>query len=682
MVQVANLHGDLSMSGTRGRTLHSNLAPVDRLFTDRESSRARVRRLVHERSAEDGTTLVKLHGAPGVGTSELARQLATELADHYPDAGLEIDLGGPDPARAVPGEALLDRLLLLCGARTEEIPGTPAAKRDLFLRLTAGRTFVLVLDNAVGAGQVRALLPGRSRCLLLVTSLEALPRVGNVGKELPVHVGELEDEAVAEILRKGLPEDALEGVLEGTFDRLVGLCHGLPVLARLAIAYLDQRPFSGLEDLITHLEEGGGEHPRDRIAAHVAALTEPAGRVFRAVGAHAALGTTIDLRSLQSVLGDPAGMREGLNELATHSLARRVGSRRSVWLTVGSLVGSVAEERAGAEHVRRERLGALCSFYRDAAVRAASLLTRRPLLGAVPDADTGPVGADEVVEARNWLHTAADVLAAVVGESGAAGDHRTVIATAEAATVYLAEAGRTSERTALLRQGHEAAVAAGDTRARIRFGNLLGVAHLDRGAFDEAEAVVAHSLELAEPAGDTMELAASHEVLGIVAQRRGDHTRAVERLSHVRQLKEELHRPQALAVADLLIARSQIALGRCAEARERLEGALSVFAEPGQHRAPDAVNVAKVRSELGRALCVLGETEAAGVELREALKGFVERDMPLQRAHTLETLAATVRDAQVRDEHLTAAAGLYRDAGNVSEAERVESEREGPGPRP
>lgn len=74
MVQVANLHGDLSMSGTRERTMHSNLAPVDRLFTDRESSRARVRRLVLERSAEDVTTLVKLHGAPGVGTSELARQ--------------------------------------------------------------------------------------------------------------------------------------------------------------------------------------------------------------------------------------------------------------------------------------------------------------------------------------------------------------------------------------------------------------------------------------------------------------------------------------------------------------------------------------------------------------------------------------------------------------------------------
>lgn len=83
--------------------MHSNLPPVNRLFTDREYVRARVRRLVRQSDDHDGTTLVELHGAPGVGTSGLARHLAFELAEHYSDARIGVDLGGPDPDRATSG---------------------------------------------------------------------------------------------------------------------------------------------------------------------------------------------------------------------------------------------------------------------------------------------------------------------------------------------------------------------------------------------------------------------------------------------------------------------------------------------------------------------------------------------------------------------------------------------------
>ncbi|MBE2997964.1 tetratricopeptide repeat protein [Nocardiopsis sp. HNM0947] len=680
VVQVQNLHGNVTVAEPPERRMHSNLPPANRLFTDREYARARVRRLVHQSNNRDGVTLVKLHGAPGVGTSELARYLAFELADHYRDAQMGIDLGGPEPDRAVPAEALLDRLLLLCDVRSDQIPASPAAKRDLFVRLTDGKAFVLVLDNAVSAGQIRALLPARSRCLLLATSPNALPRVGNVEKELPVHVGDMENEAVTEILLRGMAEAEAGDLPEDALHRLVNLCHGLPALAHIALGYLEHNPFATTEDLIAHLEAGGEGGPRDRVAAYVSALSEQELRVFRTIGAHTALGLTVDQRAVEAALGNDPYVRQDLNKLAQLSLLHK-NARNSVWFTVGSLVGDVALERAGsAGGERSAQIEVLRRHYRDTAVRAASLLTRRPLLGASPELDDD-ARADErtVAQARDWLSTAVEVLTAVVRRSADAGDHTTVIATAEAASVYLAESGRNAERVALLAGGLEAATAADDVRARIRFGNLLGLAHMDRGAFDEAEALVVRSLELAEPAGDPMERAAAHEVLGLVSQRRGDHTRAVEGLLRVRELKEGLDRPQALAVTDLLIARSLIELGRCGEARDRLESALPVFSEPGQHRAPDAVNVAKVRMERGRALLGLGEREEAEAELREALNRFAELDIPLQRARTLEALADAAQDARARDEYLTAAAGLHRDVGDVAAAERVEAERDGTG---
>jgi DNA-binding SARP family transcriptional activator len=123
----------------------------------------------HHRSA--AVTVAVVSGTPGVGKTALAVHWAHQVAGHFPDGQLYVNLRGFDPSgsAAHPAEALRGFLDALEVA-PHRIPVELAAQVGLYRSMLAGRRVLVVLDNARDVEQVRPLIPGSPGCLVLVSS--------------------------------------------------------------------------------------------------------------------------------------------------------------------------------------------------------------------------------------------------------------------------------------------------------------------------------------------------------------------------------------------------------------------------------------------------------------------------------------------------------------------------------
>jgi hypothetical protein len=97
-----------------------------------------------------------------------------------------LDLEGLSDRRALDPREALARLLLTLGASRRAVPSQVDEAAALFRASLPGRRFLLVLDNAADADQVRPLLPAGTTCAALVTSSQALFEIGDA---LQVRVG-------------------------------------------------------------------------------------------------------------------------------------------------------------------------------------------------------------------------------------------------------------------------------------------------------------------------------------------------------------------------------------------------------------------------------------------------------------------------------------------------------------
>ncbi|NUS26552.1 MAG: AAA family ATPase, partial [Streptomyces sp.] len=136
-------------------------------------------------------------GRPGSGRSALAEELVQQVADRYDHGVLRARLSEPD-GTPVPVERTARELL----AALDRPTPAGAAEDDLTAALRealADRSALLLLDDAVTADQVDALLPDTPLCLVVAVSDGPLTGISDVR---PCTLGGLDTKSALELLTR------------------------------------------------------------------------------------------------------------------------------------------------------------------------------------------------------------------------------------------------------------------------------------------------------------------------------------------------------------------------------------------------------------------------------------------------------------------------------------------------
>jgi DNA-binding SARP family transcriptional activator/tetratricopeptide (TPR) repeat protein len=254
-------------------------APGD--FTGRAPERARLTAALTE---PGGVPVAAVSGAPGVGKTALALQVAHALRAQFPDGQLWVHLAGTSARPRDPGEVLGEFLRAL-GAHGSSIPPSLSERAVCYRSRIADRRILIVADDAASAEQVRPLIPGTAGCALLVTSRSCLESLAGA-RLLPLDVLSASD--AAGLLTAMVGADRVRASSEAVAS-LIQACGSLPLALRIAGAKLAARPswplvvlarrISGAQDRLAELESADLS-VRASIASSYQSLPERSRRAF------------------------------------------------------------------------------------------------------------------------------------------------------------------------------------------------------------------------------------------------------------------------------------------------------------------------------------------------------------------------------------------------------------------
>ncbi len=217
-------------------------------FTGREEELAQLKA-----SFEKGAIISGLSGSGGVGKTELARKLAHEIADYFPDAQMSIDLLGTSEKPTTPEDVM--RRLLEPFYVGQKLPDDETQLRGLYQQTFANKKVLLLLDNAANAAQVRPLIPPAPSAAI-ITSRQHFS-LTEFGMREPLRLDVLSPEKASELLRGASPK--LNDASTEEANQLSKLCGYLPLALRVAASLLNDRPDWTVATLLNRLQD---EHTR------------------------------------------------------------------------------------------------------------------------------------------------------------------------------------------------------------------------------------------------------------------------------------------------------------------------------------------------------------------------------------------------------------------------------------
>lgn len=305
--------------------------------------------------------LAVVTGPAGVGKTACAVQWAHLNTGAFPDGQLFADLGGFGESGAAEPVAVLRDFLLALGTPPHRVPPSVDAASALFRSLVAERGLLVVLDNAYSSAQVRPLLPGGPRCATVVTSRSRLDGLVATDCACPVALQVLgQREGVALLGALLGPERVAEE--PDAARELVGLCDGLPLTLRAAVAQLTARPRWRLARLAAALRD-----ERRRLAllsaedsgiasalrTSVARLSADDARLLSALAASANGQLSASLAA--SLAGsDPVSTQDALDRLAEMHL---VDEESTDVYTISALTQLFARDASATADERTRKTG-------------------------------------------------------------------------------------------------------------------------------------------------------------------------------------------------------------------------------------------------------------------------------------------------------------------------------------
>jgi DNA-binding SARP family transcriptional activator len=247
-------------------------------FTGRQESLAQ---LVGMSEQQDGTAVptAVVSGRGGVGKTTLAVHAAHQLAPEFPDGQLFAKLshqGVPEDPHDV-----LGRFLRAYGFAESNVPDGVEERAETYRDLMADRKVLVVLDDVLAESQVFPLLPGTSRCRVIVTSRRPL---AGLPAAVHVHLAPFTESSALELETRIAGRDRIDADRAATVA-LNEACGYLPLAVRLAAARLASHPHWTVANLLTRLESSSSwlDDLEGQTGLHhtYAALSPEARQLFR-----------------------------------------------------------------------------------------------------------------------------------------------------------------------------------------------------------------------------------------------------------------------------------------------------------------------------------------------------------------------------------------------------------------
>jgi tetratricopeptide (TPR) repeat protein len=659
VLQTGTVQGDVHLHGADVTALipRQLLAPPAH-FANRHQE------LADLESAAAQSAVVLLKGQGGVGKTALALRWLDQSRQRFPDGQLYAELSLPTGEPVAPDE-ILGQFLRALGIAPERVPVSLAERMTLFRSVTAGARLAILLDNAVSAAQVKVLVPGSARSLVLVTSRRPLIGLLAAGATT-IQVHPLDDAGAIELLERHVGAERV-ATERGPAEQLARFCGGLPLALCVAAALTVSRPTRSLTWMAHELTNE--EHRLEVLSVEedlsvrstfdlsYRALPLPAAVAYQALGLHH--GAVFRLGVVAAATNTPvAEASRAIDHLVDASL---IDALDDGYFRLHDLVqvhaNAVADADSAVETlvVRRR----MVEWYLAAARTAGhAVLPARRVLPYQPTAEFAVTGLDQPDFAVRWMERQrADLLAAVrVADRHGWTDlvYLLVDALQPLFLVYknyldAIEAGAIALR---------AARAMADPAAANSVRKRLARAYIRLDRFEEAHSQIESMLDSARAHKDRRGEASGLKSLGMLYARSGHFERAIECFSPAWAILGELgrHRGQGLILIEIGTALSE--LGRLQEAEQHLIQAKQIL---GTLSTPDRLNMARAATALGMIYVHLGDHARARQELDAALEVLTEPGFDIDRGRTHQALAelyASMSDVAAAQNHRDIAARL------------------------
>ncbi|MBT2391570.1 helix-turn-helix domain-containing protein [Streptomyces sp. ISL-1] len=246
-------------SRPRSLALPAQLPPVITPFVGRHEQLAVLDGLLaHGGKGCASVGIAAVHGPPEIGKTALAVRWAHHRLEDFPDGQLYADLQGSanPPDRRVHPLTVLTRFLRSLGVPDEWIPDTQEEASGLLRSLLAGRRFLMVLDDAADAAQVRGLLPGTPGNLVLVTSRSPLMDLVTREGARSIALDVLSATEAYALIETYLGPERTAAEPEATAE-LAAVCGQYPLELRMAVARLAATPQVSIRALVAELARRG-----------------------------------------------------------------------------------------------------------------------------------------------------------------------------------------------------------------------------------------------------------------------------------------------------------------------------------------------------------------------------------------------------------------------------------------
>lgn len=529
-------------------------------------------------AVDAGTAVIAIHGMAGVGKTSLAVRAAHTLAPRYPDGQLYIDLQGFSPATGPrPSlDSVLARLLRGLGVDAQSLPADLDERTARYRSVIAGRRVLLLLDNATGAEQVEALLPGTDDSLVVATSRRDLTSIASA------HSVPLEPPPTAEAVAM-LTAVLADRITEGEAAEVAERCGRLPLAMGLAAARLRSRPQWRARDLLQRL--GDEDRLLDELAmghrgvaaalrASYLELDAEQQRLLRRLGL--VPGDDVDARAAAALCDtEPEGAARMLESLVDVHLAETRSPGR---YRLHDLVRVFAAHVASLEEPQ-DRLDAafagLIAHYLHFACQAAARLhpNKRRYTESAAAWDTGLPGFAAQPEALSWFQTERGNLEAAVVAAEREGSTERAWHLATAFNAFFVHDPDVGPHAEVNRIALDIARRTGDRRKEAftlgDAGRQLLAAGRHREAIDYLDRSVAFKCDLGEFGDAALTLAN----IGVLHRRSGRFAASVEVHRTALAQAEEARDEAAAALIRTNMVVPLLRLGRFEEVERLLEAA-------------------------------------------------------------------------------------------------------------